>query len=49
MPELASTLSFRADAAMNRTIVSCRVTVPLSGGGFDIQEATQTLQLAQIC
>ncbi len=44
MPESASTLSFRADAAMNGGSVSCRVAIPLS----DVtQEATQTLQIAQ--
>ncbi len=48
MPEFASTLSFRADAAMNGHNVSCRVAIPLSGGGFDIQEATQTLQVVPI-
>ncbi len=48
MPEFASTLSFRADAAMNGHNVSCRVAIPLSGGGGDIQEATQTLQITQI-
>ena len=40
MPEFASTLSFRADAAMNGHNVSCTVTRSLSGGGVDIQEAT---------
>ncbi len=45
MPELASTLSFRADAAMNGHNVSCRVSIPLSGGGVDIQEATQILRI----
>ncbi len=48
MPEFASTLSFRTDAAMNGHSVLCRVAIPLSGGGFDIQEATQTLQITQI-
>ncbi len=48
MPEFASTLSFRADAAMNGHSALCRVAIPLSGGGFDIQEITQTLQIAQI-
>ncbi len=47
MPEFASTLSFRADAAMNGHSVSCRVAISLSGGGIDTQEATQTLQIAQ--
>ncbi len=42
MPEL---MSFRADAAMNGHSVSCRVGIPLSGGGFDIQEATQILRI----
>ncbi len=45
MPEFTSTLSFRADAAMNGHNVSCRVAVSLSGGGSDIQEATQILQI----
>ncbi len=45
MPEFASTLSFRADAAMNGGSVSCRVSVPLSGGGVDRQEATQILRI----
>ncbi len=45
MPEFASTLSFRADAAMNGGSVSCRVVVTLSGGGFDSQEATQILRI----
>ncbi len=44
MPEFASTLSFRADAAMNGGSVSCRVLVTLSGGGRDTQEATQILR-----
>ncbi len=44
MPEFASTLSFRADAAMNGHSLSCRVAVQ----GSDIQEATQILQIAQI-
>ncbi len=48
MPEFASTLSFRADAAMNGHNVSCRVAISLSGGGSDIQEPTQTLQITQI-
>ncbi len=48
MPEFASTLSFRADAAMNGHNVSCRVAILLSGGGVDRQEATQILQIAQI-
>ncbi len=43
-PEFASTLSFRADAAMNGGNVSCRVTVTLSGGGRDFQEASQILR-----
>ncbi len=47
MPEFASTLSFRADAAMNGHSVSCRVAIPLSGGGVDSQEATQILQITQ--
>ncbi len=37
MPEFASTLSFRADAAMNGGNVSCIVVVTLSGGGRDTQ------------
>ncbi len=41
MPEFASTLSFRADAAMNGHSVSCRVAAQ----GSDIQEATQILQI----
>ncbi len=45
MPEFASTLSFRADAAMNGGSVSCRVVVTLSGGGRDTQEATQILSI----
>ncbi len=45
MPEFSSTLSFRADTAMNGGNVSCRVAISLSGGGFDIQEASQTLQI----
>ncbi len=45
MPEFASTLSFRADAAMNGHSVSCRVAISLSGGGVDIQEATQILRI----
>ncbi len=45
MPEFASTLSFRADAAMNGHSVLCRVAIPLSGGGFDIREATQILRI----
>ncbi len=48
MPEFSSTLSFRADAAMNGHSVLCRVAVSLSGGGSDIQEATQTLQAVPI-
>ncbi len=48
MPEFASTLSFRADATMNGGSVSCRVSIPLSGGGRDTQEATQILQITQI-
>ncbi len=48
MPEFASTLSFRADAAMNGHSVLCRVGISLSDGGRDIQEATQILQIAQI-
>ncbi len=48
MPEFASTLSFRANAAMNGHSVLCRVAIPLSGGGFDIQETTQTLQVVPI-
>ncbi len=44
MPEFASTLSFRADAAMYGSNVSCRVAIALSGG-VDAQEATQTLQI----
>ncbi len=49
MPEFASTLSFRADAAMNGHSVSCRVAIPLSGGGVDIQETTQILRIACKC
>ncbi len=45
MPEFASTLSFRADAVMNGRSVSCRVAIPLSGGGFDSQEATEIIQI----
>ncbi len=41
MPEFASTLSFRADAAMNGHNVSCRVAVQ----GSDIQEAIQILKI----
>ena len=48
MPEFASTLSFRADAAMNGGSVSCRVSIPLSGRGRDTQEASQILQITQI-
>ncbi len=48
MPEFASTLSFRADAAMNGSSVSCRVVVALSGGGRDTQEPSQTVLIAQI-
>ncbi len=44
MPEFASTLSFRAGAAMNGGSVSCRVTVTLSGGGRDTQEPSQILR-----
>ncbi len=44
MPEFASTLSFRVDAAMNGGNVSCRVGVILSGGGIDTQEASQILR-----
>ncbi len=44
MPEFASTLSFRADAAMNGGSVSCRVLVTLSGGGRDTQEPSQILR-----
>ncbi len=44
MPEFASSLSIRADAAMNGHSVSCRVIVILSGGGRDTQEATQILR-----
>ncbi len=44
MPEFASTLSFRADAAMNGGIVSCGVIVTLSGGGIDTQEPSQILR-----
>ncbi len=46
MPEFASTLSFRADAAMNGHNLSCRVYIVASGGGVDIQEATQILRIA---
>ncbi len=46
MPEFASTLSFRADAAMNGHSVLCRVAIPLSSGGTDIQEVTQILRIA---
>ncbi len=45
IPEFASTSSFRADAAMNGHNVSCRVILPLSSGGPDIQEPTQILQI----
>ncbi len=45
MPEFASTLSFRADAAMNGGSVSCRVLVTLSGGGRDTQEPSQILRI----
>ncbi len=44
MPEFASTLSFRTDAAMNGGSVSCRVVVTLSGGGRDTQEPSQILR-----
>ncbi len=49
MPEFTSTLSFRADAAMNGQSVSCRVVIPFSGGGVDIQVATQILRIAGTC
>ncbi len=45
MPEFASTLSFRADAAMNGHNVSCIVVVALSGGGRDTQEASQIIRI----
>ncbi len=45
IPEFASTLSFRADAAMNGGSVSCRVVVTLSGGGRDTQEPSQILRI----
>ncbi len=45
MPEFASTLSFRADAAMNGGSVSCRVGIPRSGGGRDTQEPSQILRI----
>ncbi len=45
MPEFASTLSFRADAAMNGGSVSCSVAIPLSGGGRDTQEPSQILRI----
>ncbi len=48
MPEFASTLSFRADAAMNGHSVLCRVAI-FSGGEVDIQEATQILRIAGKC
>ncbi len=44
IPEFASTLSFRADAAMNGGSVLCRVIVTLSGGGRDTQEPSQILR-----
>ncbi len=47
MPEFASTLSFRADYAMNEQNISCRVVVTLSGGGRDTQEVTQILQITE--
>ncbi len=47
MPEFTSTLSFRADAAMNEGSVLCRVVIPLSGGGVDTQEATQILRIIE--
>ncbi len=45
MPEFASTLSFRADAAMNGHNVSCTVGIPLSGGGVDIRVTTHNIIL----
>ena len=43
-----SKLSFRADAAMNGHNVSCRVGISLSGGGVNLVDTAQTLQIAQI-
>ncbi len=40
MPEFASTLSFRTDAAMNGGSVTCRVLI-----GSDIQEPSQILRI----
>ena len=45
---LTSTLSFSADAAMNSHNVSCRVGIFLSGGGVNISETTQLIQITQI-
>ncbi len=48
MPEFASTLSFRADAAMNGQNVTCRLLHLYDGGSyFDGHEATKTLQIGQ--
>ncbi len=45
MPEFASTLSLRADTAMNGGSVSCRVVIIQFGGGTDTQEPSQTLRI----
>ncbi len=48
-PDFASTLSFRADTAMNGDTVSCSISTPDGNGGFDIQDSPpQTLQVTQI-